>query len=58
MVESLGPRPIGSYTGVQRVVPTKDREAKKKKRDEEKPRRGLDDDDEVLRKGRRIDDHA
>lgn len=59
MVEPLGPRPMGPYSGIQKVNPTKDRESKKKRQDHN-VRRDADDDpeEEALRKGRQIDDHA
>lgn len=60
MVEPMGPRPMGPYSGINKVVPTKDREPKKKTPREE-PRREeplADEDEEGFRKGRQIDDHA
>lgn len=61
MVEPLGPRPLGSYSGINRVVPAKDREPKKKKPSEEDKAQDQaeeEGDEEDLRKGRRIDDHV
>jgi hypothetical protein len=57
MVDPLGPRYIGPSHGINKVVPSKDRESKKKKPGED-ARRKDDDDEEFVRKGRRIDDRA
>ena len=58
MVDPLGPRYIGPSHGINRVVPSKDRESKKKNPGEEARPRDEDGDEEFVRKGRRIDDRA
>lgn len=60
MVEPLGPRPLGPYSGVNRVVPTKDRKPKKKKPGEDAKRdeSAEEEGEDGIRKGRRIDDRV
>lgn len=58
MVDPLGPRNLGPTQGVNKVVPSKDRDPKKKKPAQDARRDSEEDDEEFVRKGRRIDDHA